>query len=79
MATMKVVVTLEIESLREVDRLVRVKRFPSRSRPVQAALAEMPARRKRFRLAEELAKLDSREERALAEEVLAGEASWPQY
>ena len=76
---MKVTVTLEMDSLRGVDRLVREGRFPSRSRAVQAALAEMLARRKRSRLAEELAKLDSREERALAEEALSGELAWPEY
>lgn len=79
MATMKVTVTLEIDSLRGVDRLVREGRFPSRSRAVQAALAEMLARRKRTRLAEELSKLNPREERALAEEALSGEAGWPEY
>jgi hypothetical protein len=46
---------------------------------VQAALADMLTRRKRSRLAEELAKLDSREERALAEEALSGEPAWPEY
>ena len=70
MATMKVAVTLDVGSLQEVDRLVREGWFPNRSRAVQAALAEMLARRKRSRLAEELAKLDPREERALAEEAL---------
>jgi Arc/MetJ-type ribon-helix-helix transcriptional regulator len=79
MATMKVAVTLDINSLREVDRLVREGRFPSRSRTLQVALAEMLARRKRSRLAEELAKLDLREERALAEEALSGEPAWPEY
>jgi len=79
MATTKVAVTLEIGSLREVDRLVREGRFPSRSRAVQEALAEMLARRKRSRLAEELAKIDPREEQALAEEILAGEPEWPEY
>jgi len=71
MTTVRIAVTLDIGSLREVDRLVREGRFPSRSRAVQAALAEMLARRKRSRLAEELAKLDTREERALAEEALS--------
>ena len=79
MATMKVAVTLNIDSLREVDRLVREGRFPSRSRAVQTALAEMLARRKRSRLTEELTKLDLQEERALAEEALSGEAAWPEY
>ena len=79
MATTKVAVTLKIGSLREVDRLVREGRFPSRSRAVQEALAEMLARRKRSRLAEGLAKIDPREEQALAEEILAGEPEWPEY
>ena len=64
-------VTLDIASLREVDCLVKEGRFPSRSRVVRAAVTEMLARRKRLRLAEELAKLDSRYERALAEEGLS--------
>ena len=79
MATMKVAVTLDADSLREVDRLVREGRYPSRSRAVQAALAEMLARRKRSRLAEELAKIDPRDEQALAGEALSGEAAWPEY
>jgi Arc/MetJ-type ribon-helix-helix transcriptional regulator len=79
MATMKVAVTLENGSLHEVDRLVREGQFPNRSRAVQAAVTEMIARRKRSRLAEELAKLDSRKERALAEETLSGEAAWPGF
>lgn len=79
MATMKVAVTLDVGSLHEVDRLVREGRFPNRSRAVQSALAEMLARRKRSRLAEELAKLNSREERALAKEALSGEAAWPDF
>jgi Arc/MetJ-type ribon-helix-helix transcriptional regulator len=79
MATMKVAVTLDVDSLREIDRLVREGRFPSRSRAVQTALAEMLARRKRSRLAEELAKLDLRQERALTEETLSGEPAWLEY
>jgi Arc/MetJ-type ribon-helix-helix transcriptional regulator len=79
MATMKVAVTLENGSLHEVDRLVREGQFPNRSRAVQAAVTEMIARRKRSRLAEELAKLDPRKERALAHETLSGEATWPEY
>lgn len=38
---------------------------------MSAAMAEMLTRRKRYRLAEELAKLNSREERALAEEAVS--------
>ena len=71
--------TLETTTLKEVDRLVREGRFPSRSRAVQTALVEMMARRKHRRLTEELAKLNPKQERELAEEFFAGEAPWPEY
>ncbi len=79
MGTAKVAVTIETRTLREIDRLVRQGRFPSRSRAIQTALAEMTARHKRRRLVEELAKLEPRKERALAEEFFAGEVPWPEY
>ncbi|MBZ5562236.1 MAG: ribbon-helix-helix domain-containing protein [Acidobacteriia bacterium] len=79
MGTTKVAVSLETQTLREVDRLVREGRFPSRSRAIQMALAEMTARHKRRRLVEELAKLEPRKERALAEEFFTGEVPWPEY
>lgn len=46
---------------------------------MQAALAEMLTGRKRSRFAGELAKVDSREERAVAEEALSGEAAGPEF
>ena len=79
MATTKVAVSLETRTLREVDRLVREGRFPSRSRAVQTALSEMTARRKHQRLIQELGKLDPREEQEVAEELFAGEVPWPEY
>lgn len=77
--TAKVAITLERETLREVDRCVKEGRFPNRSRAVQAALVEMLARRKQRRLIEALAKLDARQERALAEESYSGETAWREY
>lgn len=79
MATAKIAITLERDTLREVDRWVKDGRYPNRSRAVQAALAEMLARHKRRRLLEELNKLDPKQERALAEEALSGEPAWPEY
>lgn len=79
MAAAKIAITVDRQTLREVDRWVRSGRFPSRSRAIQVALAEMISRRKRSRLAEELAKLNPQEERALAEEQFAGEFAWPEY
>jgi Arc/MetJ-type ribon-helix-helix transcriptional regulator len=79
MATSKIAITIETDTLRQVDRWVKEGRFPNRSRAIQAALGEMAARRKRRRLVEELAKLDVACERALAEESFSGETTWPEY
>jgi len=79
MGTTKVAVTLEMDTVKEIDRWVKQGRFPSRSRVIQTALAEMTARRKRKRLIEELAKLDRRQERALAEASFSGDTPWPEY
>ena len=46
---------------------------------IAETLAKILARRKRSCLAEELAKLDPREEQALAEVTPSGEAAWPEY
>ncbi len=79
MSTTKVAVTLERETLQEIDQWVRQGQFPSRSRAIQTALAEMTARRKRRRLMEELAKLDRKQEQALAEASFSGDIPWPEY
>ena len=79
MPTAKVAITLERETLAEIDRWVKGGRFPSRSRAIQIALTEMSARHRRRRLVEELPKLDRREEQALADEVFTGETPWPEY
>jgi Arc/MetJ-type ribon-helix-helix transcriptional regulator len=78
MSTAKVAITLDEKILRTVDRWVKQGRYPNRSQAVSAALREKMERWQRTRLAEELAKLDRREERSLAEERLAGEA-WPGF
>jgi Arc/MetJ-type ribon-helix-helix transcriptional regulator len=79
MSATKVAITLQSETLQEVDRWVKSGRFPNRSRAIQTALAETLARRKRRRLIEELAKLNPKQERALAEESFSGEPAWPEY
>jgi metal-responsive CopG/Arc/MetJ family transcriptional regulator len=76
----KVAVTLEAETLRGVDRLVRDARYPNRSRAIEAAVAAHLVRLERRRLAAECAKLDPAAERALAEEGLGDDATeWPEY
>jgi len=79
MATTKIAITLESDTLREVDRWVGEGRFPNRSRAIQTALSEMLARHKRRRLMEELDKISPKHEQSLAEESLSGEPAWPEY
>ena len=76
----KVALTLDAALIEQVDHLVAGRRYRNRSQAVETALAEKLARLGRVRLAEECAKLDSAEERRLADEGLAADAeSWPEY
>jgi metal-responsive CopG/Arc/MetJ family transcriptional regulator len=78
--TDKVAITLDRNTLKRLDGLVRNKVFPSRSRAVQIAVEEKLARLERTRLAQECAKLDPRFEKALAEEGLSQDSDeWPVY
>ena len=80
MPSAKIAITLDRKLLTEVDRLVSDGRFPNRSQAIQAAVRDRVDRMRRTRLAEEAAKLDPKEERAIADEGLAGEEdTWPAY
>ncbi len=80
MAVAKIAITIEQEMLSEVDRLVRRRVFANRSRAIQEAVGEKIARLSANRLTRECARLDSRAERALAEEGMSGEGgAWPEY
>ena len=80
MSSVKVAITIDRETLSRVDGLVSRSIFPNRSRAIQAAVAEKLARMERGRLASECAKLDSKIEKALAEEGLGRELdAWPEY
>ena len=80
MAKAKLAVTLDVETLSEVDRLVARRVFPHRSRVIEEAVKEKLARMNRSRLARECALLEPAFEQALAEEGV-GEAlrAWPEY
>ena len=69
----KIAITIDPELLRVVDRWVAEGRYPNRSRAIQAALREKSERWRRTRLAEECARLDPAEERALADETFPGD------
>lgn len=79
MNSAKVAISLDPDSLREVDELVSRGVFPSRSKLIQDAVAEKLQRLRRVRLARECAKLKPEEERVAAEEQFAGEVEWPEY
>jgi Arc/MetJ-type ribon-helix-helix transcriptional regulator len=80
MPTTKVAVTIDAELLEQVDRWVKQGEFPNRSRAIQAGIAQLMEQRERHEsLLAELARLDPIEERAVAEEWLSGETSWPDY
>ena len=80
MSTAKIAITIEEETLRRLDSLVRKRFFRSRSRAIQDSIKEKLDRIDKGRLARESAKLDPKFERALAEEGIAEEMSeWPEY
>lgn len=80
MASAKVAITLDKKLLEQVDRWVTEGRYPNRSQAIQEAVQEKVEHTRKRRLAEEAAKLDPQEERALAEEGFAAENEiWPAY
>ncbi len=80
MARAKIAISLDEQTLRQLDRLVAEALFPSRSQAIQVAVQEKLARLDQGRLARECAKLEPAFEKALAEEGLAEDASaWPGY
>ncbi|MBM3469966.1 MAG: ribbon-helix-helix protein, CopG family [Armatimonadetes bacterium] len=80
MARSKVAISLDETVLARLDRLVRERVFPNRSRAIQEAVSEKLQRLERNRLARECAKLDPGFEKALAEEGLSRELTeWPEY
>lgn len=80
MSVAKVAITMDRGLLTTIDRLVRQHVFPNRSRAIQDAVSEKIGKLETNRLARECAKLNPREEIALAEEGLSREVeSWPEY
>ncbi len=80
MGTVKVAITLREDLLERLDSLVQSKVFPNRSKAVQEAVEEKLTRMNRSRLARECAKLDPKQEQALAEEGFSAERDeWPEY
>jgi len=79
-STQKVAITLEERTLTKLDRLVKARMFPNRSKAIQEAVEEKLSRIDRRRLARECAKLNPKEEKRLAEEGMSLELTrWPEY
>ena len=80
MRTAKIALTVDQALLTQLDRLVRKRRLPNRSRAIQEALRDKLDRLAQGRLARECAKLDPAAEQALADEGLAEDfRQWPAY
>ena len=76
----KLAVTIDADLVENLDHLVAERQFANRSQAIEAAVAEKLDRLARTRLARECARLNPREEKALAEEGLAGSTeTWPEY
>ncbi len=80
MTASKIAITIDDNTLKQLDILVKSKLFPNRSRAIQEAIAEKLMRLEKRRLAQECAKLDPNFEQSLAEEGLSSELEeWPTY
>lgn len=76
----KITISIDAGLLRRIDRLVKERVFPSRSRAFQDAVSEKIDRVDQNRLARELVKLDIAEEQSMADEGLAMETTeWQPY
>lgn len=80
MGVSKIAISLDAETVEELDRLVQERLFPNRSKAIQAAVSEKLARLRSGRLARECAKLDAEQEQILAEEGMGEDGQeWPAY
>ncbi len=80
MAASKIAITIDDKLLKQIDYMVKSGGFPSRSKAIQVAVADMLKRLERTRLARECAKLDPDFEQSVAEEGFSMEKDeWPDY
>lgn len=80
MPAAKIAVTVDKKIVNQIDRLVKEGKYKSRSSVIQEALEEKLKSKKRKRLIEELAKLDPKEERELANEFpQLDNGEWDEY
>jgi metal-responsive CopG/Arc/MetJ family transcriptional regulator len=80
MATAKIAITIEEDTLRRLDLLVKSHTFPNRSKAIQEAIKDKLNKVEQDRLEVECAKLNPEFEQALADEGISSEIDeWPEY
>ncbi|MBC2717427.1 MAG: CopG family transcriptional regulator [Desulfobacteraceae bacterium] len=80
MATSKIAITIDQNTLHRLDLLVKSHLFPNRSRAIQEAVTEKIERIEKSRLARECAKLNPTFEQNLSEEGFEMEIDeWSEY
>ena len=72
-ATSKIAITIDDNTLKRLDILIKSKFYPNRSKAIQEAVAEKLMRIEKSRLTQECAKLNPEFEQSLAEEGFAPE------
>jgi len=80
MGTTKIAISIDKQLVQKLDRMVRNRVFPNRSKAIQAAVEEKIIRLDKSRLARECAKLDPAFEKKLADESISQSLEkWPEY
>ena len=80
MSAAKIAITLEESLLHKIDRLVRQRIYPNRSKAIQDAVIERMHKHDRSRLSRECEKLDPMYEQKMADEGMGLEVEqWPKY
>jgi len=80
MAASKIAITIDKSTLTRLDRLVKERKYPNRSKAIQEALEDKINKLEHNRLKEECSKLNPVEEKSFAEEGFGfEEEQWPEY
>jgi metal-responsive CopG/Arc/MetJ family transcriptional regulator len=80
MTTSKIAITIDQNTLNQLDLIIKSNLFPNRSRAIQEAVTEKIKRIEKSRLARECAKLNPKIEQTLSEEGFEMEIDeWPEY
>ncbi len=76
----KIAITLNRQTVEDLDRYMKQHVFTNRSKTIQAEVREKIERLQRKRLSRECARLEPSSEKNLAEEGISGELEkWPDY